>query len=112
MKRGEIWTFRDKNYASKSRPSVVIQADTEDFFGSVILCLMTTYESDTIKSRVKIEPTKDNGLESTTFVMTEKIVSVKKDFFGEYVGTLTETQMHEISKQLAKILQIRKEDID
>ena len=32
MKRGEIWTFKDKNYASKPRPSVIIQADAEDFF--------------------------------------------------------------------------------
>ncbi len=27
MKRGEIWTLQDKNYASKARPVVVIQSD-------------------------------------------------------------------------------------
>ena len=27
MKRGEIWTLQDKNYASKARPVVIIQDD-------------------------------------------------------------------------------------
>ena len=27
MKRGEIWTLQDKNYASKARPVVIIQSD-------------------------------------------------------------------------------------
>jgi mRNA-degrading endonuclease toxin of MazEF toxin-antitoxin module len=44
--------------------------------------------------------------------MTEKIVSAKKESLGEYIGILTENQMHEISRQLAKILQICKDDID
>jgi mRNA interferase MazF len=112
MKRGEIWTLRDKNYAGKSRPSVIIQELTDHIFDSIVLCLMTTYDSELIKNRVKIEPTKGNGLKKTTFVMTEKIVTVNKELLGEYVGTLTEKQMHEISKQLAKILEIHKEDID
>jgi len=73
---------------------------------------MTTYDSESIKNRVKIEPTKENGLQKTTFVMTEKIVTANKESLGEYVGLFTEKQMHEISKQLAKILEIHKEDID
>ncbi len=43
MKRGEIWTLQDKNYASKARPVVVIQSDKHDAFDSVILCLFTTF---------------------------------------------------------------------
>jgi len=27
MKRGEIWTLRDRQYASKARPVIVIQND-------------------------------------------------------------------------------------
>lgn len=45
MKRGEIWTLRDREYASKARPVVIIQSDKHDSFDSVILCLFTTYKS-------------------------------------------------------------------
>ena len=45
MKRGEIWTLQDRNYASKARPVVVIQSDKHDSFDSVILCLFTSFES-------------------------------------------------------------------
>ena len=32
MKRGEIWTLRDRRYASKARPVIVIQNDAFDNF--------------------------------------------------------------------------------
>ena len=48
MKRGEVWTLQDKNYASKSRPVVVIQSDKYDMFESIILCLFTSFESDNL----------------------------------------------------------------
>ena len=49
MKRGEIWTLRDRQYASKARPVIVIQNDAFDAFDSVILCLFTTYDSSKIE---------------------------------------------------------------
>lgn len=36
MKRGEIWTLRDRQYASKARPVIVIQNDAYDNFDSVM----------------------------------------------------------------------------
>lgn len=63
MKRGEIWTLQDKHYASKARPVVVIQSDKHDSFDSVILCLFTSYESGDISTRVRIEPSSENGLQ-------------------------------------------------
>jgi len=41
--------------------------------------------------------------------MTEKIITVDKKLLGEKIGNLTEEQMIEISRQLAKILEIKKE---
>ena len=61
MKRGEIWTLRDKNYASKAGPVVVIQSDKHDSFDSVILCLFTSFESGDISTRVPVEPSTENG---------------------------------------------------
>jgi mRNA-degrading endonuclease toxin of MazEF toxin-antitoxin module len=44
--------------------------------------------------------------------MTDKIVTVKREELGTYVGKLTDEQMREISRQLAKILCITKEDLE
>jgi len=49
MKRGELWTLKDRNYAVKARPVVIGQANLENDFDSVILCLFTTFESENMK---------------------------------------------------------------
>lgn len=104
MKRGEIWTLQDKNYASKARPVVVIQSDDHNLFESVILCLLTTFESEGIKTRVFIKASDENGLQRNSYVMTDKIVTVKKSMLGVMVGTLSEDEMSMISAQLRSIL--------
>jgi mRNA interferase MazF len=111
MKRGEIWTLRDEGYSSKARPVIIVQLDLEQFFNSVILCLLTTFESSHIPTRVHIPPDKTNGLKKDSFVMTEKLIAIDKKELGEKIGILTDDQMHQISRQLAKLLEIHKEDI-
>ena len=104
MKRGEIWTLRDKLYASKARPVVIIQNDDYNSFDSVILCLFTTYDSLDIKTRVLIEASPDNGLFKDSYVMTDKIVTVDKSILGEFIGCLTIDEIEKISEQLKAIL--------
>jgi mRNA interferase MazF len=111
MKRGEVWTLQDEGYASKARPVVIVQAGSGDFFNSVILCLFTTFESSHIPTRVHITANETNGLKKDSYIMTEKLITINKNELGEKIGDLTEEQMHRISSQLAKLLEIHKEDI-
>ncbi len=104
MKRGEIWSLQDKHYASKARPVVIIQSDKHNSFDSVILCLLTTYDSDGIETRVPITATAGNGLMKDSYVMTDKIVTVDKSALGIRIGMLSEKEMKAISKQLEIIL--------
>ena len=83
MKRGEIWTLRDRQYASKARPVIVIQNDAYDNFDSVILCLFTTYDSSEIEVRVPVIPTPE---------------------LGERIGVVSDADMALISEHLRKIL--------
>jgi len=106
MKRGEIWTLRDDGYASKARPVVIVQSDNTTGFDSIILCLLTTYESGHIPTRVHISADSVNGLKKDSYVMTEKIVTVDKSELGERVGVLTHSQQCMIAAQLAVILDI------
>jgi len=112
MKRGELWTLQDKGYASKARPVLIIQADIIGDFDSIILCLFTTFNSDDINTRMKIEPNNENGLEKTSYVMTEKIITVEKAMLGKCIGYLSDNEMHKIAGKLAKILNIQKNDIE
>ena len=84
MQRGELWTLKDNNYASKARPVVIVQSDSESNFDSVILCLFTTFEAKNASTRVRIEPAAENGLENVSFVMTEKIVTVERTMLGKH----------------------------
>jgi mRNA interferase MazF len=111
MKRGEIWTLQDDGYASKARPVVIVQADPGESFESVILCLFTTFESSHIPTRVHISPDEKNGLNNDSFVMTEKLITIDRKELGINIGVLTDDQMHQISSQLAKLLEIHKEDL-
>jgi mRNA interferase MazF len=112
MRRGELWTLQDRNYASKARPVVIVQADSENSFESVILCLFTSFDSDLVAARVKIEPSAENGLEQTSYVMTDKIVTVEKTLLGKRIGSLTRHEMSLVSGKLAKVLEIHKSDIE
>ena len=104
MKRGEIWTLQDKNYASKERPVVIIQSDGYNAFDSVILYLFTTYKSSNIGTRVLVKSSAGNGLNMDSYVMTDKIVTVNKNTLGELIGTLSDEDMASISEQLKIIL--------
>jgi mRNA interferase MazF len=111
VKRGEVWTLKDGNYASKARPVVIVQADIANDFGSVILCLLTSFESDNIPTRVKINPSSENRLKKTSYVMTEKIVTIEKSLLGKLIGNLSDRTMRLIAGNLAKVLEIHKNDI-
>jgi mRNA interferase MazF len=112
MNRGEIWTIRDDGYASKARPVIIVQADPGEYFNSVILCLFTTFESSHIPTRISVICNETNGLKKDSFVMTEKLIAIDKKELGEKIGVLTYEQMRQISRQLAKLLDIHKEDIE
>lgn len=104
MMRGEIWSMRDDLYVSKARPVVIIQSDEISGFDSVVLCLLTTYDSSDIPTRVRVEPTVQNGLEKTSYVMTEKIASVSRAMLGRRIGMLEEEVMREVSEKVAVVL--------
>ena len=104
MKRGEIWSLRDRQYASKARPVVIVQSDEYNTFDSVILCLFTTFDSEHLSTRVHVKATGDNGLIKDSYVMTDKIVTVDKQALGEQIGHLSDEDMKAVSQQLKVVL--------
>jgi mRNA interferase MazF len=105
MKRGEIWTVRGSSgWISKARPALIVQAKATEDGKSTVTCLFTTFDSGDGRNRIKVEPTEENGLRQTCYVMTDKLVSVMRDEFGSYVGTLEAECMEEVSDALRVLL--------
>ena len=100
MLRGEVWTMRDKGYASKARPVIVIQSNSIDSFDSVILCLLTSFESEDASTRVELEPSQRNGLERRSYALADKIVTVDKNLLGEKIGMLSFDDMTRVDHAL------------
>ncbi len=105
MKQGEIWTVQEKGYASKPRPVLVIQKEINKY-DSVILCLLTSFDSSELENRVPVEPTSKNGLKSLSYVMTDKIVTVNKNVIDKRVGKLENKTMKEVLSKIAQFLGI------
>lgn len=105
MKQGEIWTVQESGYASKARPVLVIQKEINKY-DSVILCLLTSFDSSELENRVAIEPTSKNGLKSLSYVMTDKIITVNKNVIGKRVGKLETKKMKEVLEKIAQFLGI------
>ena len=104
MKRGDIWTIRARGYASKPRPVVIIQSDEITRFDSVITCLLTSYNSENMPTRVRVEPHAENGLLKTSWIMTDKIVTMERSLLGEHIGVLSDPIMEQVSLQLISML--------
>lgn len=105
MKRGDVWTARSSSgYGSKPRPVIIVQAAGIDSYESVVLCLLTSYESDGMDFRVRIEPSEANGLAATSWAMAEKIIAMPKASLGERIGVIDDETMTAIGGQLAKLL--------
>jgi len=81
MKRFDIYTTTGGTYSTKPRPAVIIQALAFDDFDSLTVIPMTTIEVNS-DFRIKIEPSKENNLEKTGFVMIDKLTTIKKSGLG------------------------------
>jgi mRNA interferase MazF len=106
VKRGEVWTLLDTGYASKPRPVVIVQGQQGDRFDSVIVCLFTTYPSADVPTRPRVDPTAANGLEKTSFVMADKLLTVARTVLGERIGVLAEADMTAVALAIAELLEI------
>jgi mRNA interferase MazF len=91
----------------KPRPAVVVQSDTmNEVHGSTIVCLFTTNEREVEGVRVPVEPGPTTGLTSRSFVMTDKIMAIRRDRVRAVVGRLDPRVLREVSRCLMTVLDL------
>lgn len=81
-----------------------MQNDEIEGFDSTVVCLMTSFTSDDMTTRVKVSPTTQNGLIKISWVMTEKILAVHTSALGQRIGILEDDVMRQVEKKLAHVL--------
>ena len=69
-----------------------------------MVCLITSFTSDDMTTRVKVPSTTQNGLIKISWVMTEKILAVHTSALGQRIGILEDDVMRQAEKKLAHVL--------
>jgi mRNA interferase MazF len=99
MKQFDIYTTAGGTYSSKPRPSVIIQSVGFEDFDSITIIPITTVQVDS-EFRILLEPSNENGLESPSFVMIDKLTTIKKTALGDKIGHVDEVYRELIEGKL------------
>ena len=104
MRRGDIITVAGGVYAKKPRPALVVQDDRFDATDSLTVCPFTSTTVDAPLLRVRITADDQNGLDQDSFLMVDKITTVRRSNARAVVGRLEATTLVEFERRLLVFL--------
>jgi mRNA interferase MazF len=105
MKRAEIWTVAGgPDYAGKRRPAVILQDDAFDGTGSVTLCPFTTHLVNAPLIRLPVEPSRENGLQTASHLMVDKVTTVARSKLQKRIGTLRDEDVVRLNRAVLVFL--------
>ena len=101
MKRGDIWTVAGgAAYAGKPRPAVIVQDDRFDANDSIIVCPLTMDLTSAPIFRLPVEPTGENGLQSSCRLMVDKLTAVPRTRLGKRMGSLARDEIKALNRAM------------
>ena len=106
MKRGDIITVAGGAYASKPRPALVIQDDRFDATDSLTICPLTTTEVDAPLLRVLVIADELTGLSHDSYLMVDKITTVRRSNAQAVIGRLASVTLVEFERRMLVFLGI------
>ena len=104
MRRGDIVTVAGGVYASKPRPALVIQDDRFDATDSLTVCPLTTTQIDAPLLRVPLPADANNGLSQDSYLMIDKVTTVRRSNTRAVLGRLDSTTLVEFERRLLVFL--------
>jgi mRNA interferase MazF len=104
MRRGDIVTVAGGVYTAKPRPALIVQDDRFDATDSLTVCPFTPTEVDAPLLRVAVPADKTNGLDQDSFLMVDKITTVRRSNARSVVGRLESTTLVELERRLLVFL--------
>ena len=107
MRRGDVVLIADRaggDYGGKPRPAVVVQSDLFDATNSLVICPLTTQGHDAPLLRVAVQPSPTLRLAVPSWVMVEKISSVRRERARAILDRLSAPEMVALGQSLAVLL--------
>jgi mRNA interferase MazF len=98
VSRGEIWLVAGGGYASKPRPAVLLQDDLFGATDSVTVCPLTSTEVPAPLLRLPVPMDSVNGLDASSWVMIDKITTVRRSNVTHRIGRLTASQLVDVER--------------
>ena len=105
MKRGDLVTVAGGGpYAGKPRPAVIVQSDNFPETESVTMSLLTGEEADFPLLRLRLEPDSANNLAHVSWIMADKIVTVRRRHVGRKFGRLRDKDIMRLDRAMTVFL--------
>ena len=105
MKRGEIWIVSGGgDYTGKPRPAVVLQDDEFAATDSVTVCPATSKDAGAPLFRVCVTPDPQNGLTTQSYLMVDKITTVRRSRISEWTGRLNDEDVDRMNRAVVRFL--------
>jgi mRNA interferase MazF len=104
MRRGDIVTVAGGVYANKPRPALIVQDDRFDATESLTVCPFTSTEVDAPLLRVPVAAGEASGLDQDSFLMVDKITTVRRSNAHGVVGRLEAGTLVEFERRLLVFL--------
>lgn len=98
MNRGEIWSVAGGVYASKPRPAVILQDDRFDGTESVTVFPLTSTSVSAPLLRFPIPADEVSGLDADSFLMVDKLTTVRRSHAVQRIGRLSTAQLVEVER--------------
>lgn len=106
--RGELVTIALQGDFGKPRPALIIQSDYFDSHPTITVLPVTSDLRDAPLFRLTVEPSATNGLQRTSQIMIDKVMTVARDKLGEKIGHIESDELIEVDRCLALFLGIVK----
>jgi mRNA interferase MazF len=105
MRRGDLVTIALQGDYGKPRPALVVQSDAFiDRHPSLLVCPLTSTHTDAPLFRVAVQPTRETGLRSVSYVMVDRIATTRPERVGAIVGRVDDDTIASVDRALASIL--------
>jgi len=102
VKRGDVVIVAVQGDYGKPRPAIVVQSDLfNSTHASVTIAPVTTTIVDAPLFRIFAEPSPDNGLQSISQIMIDKLTTIKREKIGKRIGTMDDEAMQRVTRSLA-----------
>ncbi|AIY00825.1 hypothetical protein ART_1226 [Arthrobacter sp. PAMC 25486] len=106
MIRDEIWTVAGGVCSSKPRPALMMQDGRFEATESITVLPLTSTLVDAPLLRIAVQPTELSGSLRDSYIMVDKLTTVRRSNVQSRVGRLTPTQLDQVERALLVFLGI------